>query len=129
MLPSRLQRFCDAATQIVLPIGKSRRNGAQVATFNDGKCMLHEKLSSMGKDWQFEPGAQWDTLANLADQGVDRRGFGATLLHRTVVKSRSSSFSIRVKILFVFLACFHRFERKSQNLGSFLLPLDVRSQG
>ena len=53
MLPSRLQRFCDAATQIVLPIGKSRRNGAQVATFNDGKCMLNEKLSSTGKDWQF----------------------------------------------------------------------------
>ena len=53
MLPSCLQRFCDAATQICSPIGKSRRNGAQVATFNDGKCMLHEKLSSMGNDWQF----------------------------------------------------------------------------
>ena len=53
MLPRRLQRFCDAATQIVLLIGKSRRNGARVATFNDEKCMLHEKLSSMGNDWQF----------------------------------------------------------------------------
>ncbi len=47
--------------------------------------MLHEKSSRMGNDWQFERGAQWDTLAKLADQGVDRCGVGATLLHRTVV--------------------------------------------
>ena len=84
-----IQLFDDALKhrrqQIFSPKRKGGGNRADIATFNDGKRMLHKFTGSLRDPRRCDRGADWNPPAKFAQEIVDDRRARPALLHRTMV--------------------------------------------